>query len=235
MKRFVAVFSFSLIYPISVVHAYEVGTHEEMSQNAVEISQLAKGDILTDLGLKSLDENQKFPNSKNNSGRIIELFRNGANFEDDNVRPLNHFFDPKSGYGLAIPNARPSPDWALEDKGDVTDVSGRAQDFSYKDARKYFLDALTETTEDERNKNFGKTFQTLGMVIHHIQDMAQPQHVRNDDHCDDDRCKLVFRHFPSLYEKFTDNDKVRPTLPYTGYTPVYSPSETLAFNTPRKF
>jgi len=187
--------------------------------------------------LKPLDENQKFPNSKNISGRIIELFRNGANFEDEISlpRPLNHFFDPKSGYGLAIPNARPSPDWALEDKGDVTDVSGAAQEFSYKEGRKYFLDALTKATENDRNKHFGLTFQTLGMVIHHIQDMAQPQHVRNDDHCKDNLCRIVFRHYPSLYEKFTDDVEVRPKLPFTGYAPVYSSAETLAFNTPRKF
>jgi hypothetical protein len=139
------------ILSICTVHAYEVETHEKMSENAVRISGLAKSDILVDLGLEPLDKEQPFPDSKNNPAPIIELFQYGANFEDDKVRPLNHFFDPKSGYGLAIPNARPSPDWALEDEGDVTDVSGEAQEFSYKEARQYFLEALTKTNEHNRS------------------------------------------------------------------------------------
>ncbi|OGB22593.1 MAG: hypothetical protein A3I66_09930 [Burkholderiales bacterium RIFCSPLOWO2_02_FULL_57_36] len=169
MKQTIIALGLISVVRISAVHAYEVTTHEDMSQKAVEISGLAKSDILIDLGLEPLSKEQPFPNSKNNPVPIVTLFRNGANFEDELSlpRPLNHFFDPKSGYGLAIPNARPSPDWALEDKGDVTDVSGAEQEFSYKEGRKYFLDALTKSTEDERHKNFGLTFQTLGMVIHH--------------------------------------------------------------------
>jgi hypothetical protein len=136
------------IYSLSA-SAYEIGTHEKLSTRAAAISILAEQNFLNDLGLafSITDKGQLFPGSDGRERAIDQLIQDGANFEDNNTRPLNHFFDPKSGFGLAIPNARPSPDWALEDKGDVTDVAGTAQDFSYKEARQYFLDALTKTTE----------------------------------------------------------------------------------------
>ncbi len=45
------------------------------------------------------------------------------------------------------------------------------------------------------------------MVIHHIQDMSQPQHVRNDAHCDSPWCKLTGDYNPSYYEEYTNNHR----------------------------
>src|SRR3990172_7950744 len=42
--------------------------------------------------------------------------------------------------------------------------------------------ALTSPTDTERQANFAKTFKGLGHLIHLIQDVAQPAHVRNDAH-----------------------------------------------------
>jgi hypothetical protein len=50
------------------------------------------------------------------------------------------------------------------------------------DAREYQLKSLTETTKVDREKNAALLFRTLGQVIHLVQDMAQPQHTRNDPH-----------------------------------------------------
>ena len=100
-----------------------------------------------------------------------------AAFEDDSfptIRPLRHFYNPVTGEGLnipLIPTQSSSPDWALALPGAV-----RGQRFSYWDARQSLLDALTKRTETERKAAFGRTFQTLGQVAHHLQDMAQPQH-----------------------------------------------------------
>jgi hypothetical protein len=85
---------------------------------------------------------------------------------------------------------------------------------------------LTSPTADERKGFFGKTFQTLGQVIHHTQDMAQPQHVRNDAHRDAIFPCLIpgglFGFYsPSLYEKYT---KGVGNLPFTGYGPVMFPA-----------
>src|SRR5439155_50015 len=63
-------------------------------------------------------------------------------------------------------------------------------------------------------------FQTLGHLMHHMQDMAQPQHVRNDMHCDLLSCLaadiitagLAGVYSPSGYEKYTNKLEIRQSL-----------------------
>ncbi len=47
-------------------------------------------------------------------------------------------------------------------------------------ARSYYYLALTATNGNAREEYFAQTFQTLGQVLHLLQDMAVPAHVRND-------------------------------------------------------
>ena len=102
--------------------------------------------------------------------------------------------------------------------------------------RRNFFKALTEPAKVDRDAAWGLTFQTLGHVMHHLQDMAQPQHVRGDAHCDAPYPCLVpgslFGFYsPSIYEK-----RVQTNLPEFGnYPAVYSAVDTATFNTPRKF
>lgn len=239
---------------INTAWAYGVTTHEDMSENAAKASVLVQDlGVLQDLGIKDIRET--FPNSNGSRVDIIELLRNGANFEDtlSAGRASNHFYNPLNGapLTLGIKLGSPSPDWALEDNGEITGILGFGkQKFSYRDARQYFFDALTKGTKADRDKNFGLTFQTLGMVIHHVQDMAQPQHVRNDQHLElktsqelalcvaggGITCAVYFAiKSPSLYEAYTNRDDVRPDLPFSGYVPVYPGKDTNIFNQPRKF
>lgn len=116
---------------------------------------------------------------------VIDLIGDGAKYEDSCGRSVNHFFDPVSGKGL---NPYPltnyaSPDWALEDTETVQTPSF-AHSFSYAAAVNYLSAALTTTDKTARATYWGLLFQSLGQVIHHVQDMAQPQHVRNDSHWD---------------------------------------------------
>lgn len=202
---------------------YDVLTHGNLSEKALEASLLGMPGVLTDIGLKEIlvdEKKQGFPNSKGTNQSIKDLFRTGANFEDDSPRPANHFFDPFNNKALNVGGATlgmKSPDWALEDTGVIGNQAS-----SYRDARQYVYDALTSPAQTDRDKNFGLTFQTLGQVIHHIQDMAQPQHVRNDDHCDRWYCALAGMYNPSLYEKYTDQN--RNNLPYTGYNSAMFPT-----------
>ena len=171
-------FSSVLLFLSIHVSAYEIETHAQLSKAAVEASRVTLDpSLLKDLGV---DPTQKFTNSKGDKLLIPDLFRDGARFEDNFPRSANHFFDPFNGQGLSVKGiviGSPSPDWALEDKGEI--IGGpvlRGQEFSYRDARFFFYMALKRPTKDERERNFGMTFQTLGQVIHHVQDMAQPQH-----------------------------------------------------------
>lgn len=241
--------------------SYEVDTHFELAKKAFAASVLgADPDVWSNLGISS---KQLFPSSENIKRNPQRLLSDGAKFEDTfdfGTRALNHFFNPVTGkpltiFNLALPNST-SPDWALEDGGQIDGTFGLGgQDYSYRDAREYFYKALTAADKSDRDKNFGLTFQTLGMVVHHIQDMAQPQHVRNDQHLElssntaslltsafctrgPTACALFLGTYyaiknPSLYEEYT-NDK-RDRLVYSGYAPVYSANDRLTFDTPRKF
>src|SRR6266581_2261841 len=222
--------------------AYELRTHEDLSEAAARVSTLRDQPTLSNLGIDRPmgDFSQTFPNSKNERKRIVDLIRDGANFEDTitNSRALNHFFKPLTGRGLSFLGVEvglPSPDWALANPGSVNE-----QKFSYSDARKYFYDALTKSSQVERERSFGLTFQTLGHVMHHSQDMAQPQHVRNDPHCDSIfPClipgALVGAFNPSLYEKWTDLNRDTLTPLFNTYAPTYSASDRTTFNSPRRF
>lgn len=220
-----AVFMTALLGLSLSLQAYDVVTHEEMSERAMKASYLAKDpELLKSLGLKPLAEEQKFPNSKNTGQTIPNLFRDGTRFEDAFPRSLNHFYNPLSRTGLlfGVYIGNPSPDWALEDT-----ATNRRQAYSLRDARDYLYNALTASKQSDRDANFGLTFQTLGQVIHHLQDMAQPQHVRNDMHLDQwELGGFNPLYNPSLYEKHTQG--LGGNLPFSGYPPV-------TFTTARQF
>lgn len=244
--------------------AYEVDTHEKISEAATNGSVLkTDSDVLLRIGLQLPIDNdqQRFPNSDGRLRNILNLIKGGARFEDtlSAARPMNHFYDPLSSAPLTIAGkavGSTSPDWALEDKGQITGTLGFGkQEFSYRDAREYFFKALTLPGKTDREKNFGLTFQTIGMVIHHVQDMAQPQHVRNDQHLEllpptgpvatgfcklsPILCGLYFAaQNPSLYEAYTNRTEVRSKLPMDfsliGYD-IRNSKFTGTFNQPRKF
>ena len=129
-------------------------------------------------------------------------------------RPVHHFFDvQRGGAGLTLSGGLPAPDWALGVQG-----RGPADDqnqFSLPDARVSQVRALTESSRDGRDRNTALLFRTLGHVIHVLQDMAQPQHTRNDPH---PRCDSTLLRFVtgdrSWYEAYVE--KRATNRPYRG-------------------
>ena len=153
-------------------------------------------------------------------------------FPPERYRPLHHFFDPYHNKALDNPGCvlegacKRSPDWALG----VTDAfatpvaadSSRLNHFTVQDAHEALWRAVTGTrfsdggsvnqgggraTEADRLAYWATVFRSLGDVIHHIQDMAQPQHTRNDAHsgvlCDASSTTCAFGH-ESYYELYID-------------------------------
>ncbi|MBK6981980.1 MAG: hypothetical protein IPH30_11115 [Betaproteobacteria bacterium] len=110
-------------------------------------------------------------------------------------RPLRHFYDPIADRGL---NRFPfygdrAPDWALGRMDSIaqggTVDSARRNHFSIVDARQAMYYALSgrvlpRQTPDlaTRNAWWATTFRSLGDAMHLLQDMAQPQHTRNEPH-----------------------------------------------------
>jgi hypothetical protein len=151
--------------------------------------------------------------------------------EPNGFNGLNHFYDPQTEKGLTLPlpilcrNAVASIDWATERNGQIgpRDDCGIlplvGQKYSYMDALEYYRAMLTASNGNIRSQNVGLLFQSLGSILHHLQDMAQPEHVRDDMHCPDAKCKAVEyitghyynAHDPSGYEIYTKEPSV-----YTG-------------------
>ena len=226
-------------------HAYEQATHEELSEIAFSRSVLMLDPSLyEDLNLNASDE---FPNSNGLKGVIYQLIQDGAYFEDailegelgentggENLRMKHHFYNVQDeGRALDLdPFTLPplgtkysSTTWALEDQGDIP-----RQEFSMKDAYGYFKDALTEQDFTIRSLKWGRTFQSLGHVIHHVQDMAQPQHTRNDAHLPWPYTSFGRR----LYEVYTERKRRTnpfPALPYSGHPDI----DLTIYNKAKKF
>ncbi|HEY8102385.1 MAG TPA: hypothetical protein VIF82_16725, partial [Burkholderiaceae bacterium] len=189
----------ALLLSVFNAAAYEVTTHQMLTKFAIAKSNLnADPSLLGDLGLPALATPAYTPIEGGIQLSISDIAQDGAVLEDDQykIRVFNHFFDPQynnfKGRPLEFPTilnigpdvGRMSPDWALEDHGEVTDMLwlNKPQDFSFRNAQQNFYNALTASNPADRQKNFSTMFESLGMIVHHIQDMAQPQHVRNDQH-----------------------------------------------------
>ena len=210
--------------------AYKEETHALLTTLAFRRSILSQStnqktlDLLAGMGIKSLTFD-KLPNWQGDKRTIVELLRDGAVLEDDGRRALNHFFNPRTGKNLpAAPLLNyTSPSWMLEDQEKIYSKDSAEQEFSYKVARKSFFTGLTANTEEEREKALGRMFQSLGNVLHHLQDMAQPQHSRVDSHLDAVIFKLdtrltdliaILRQRPSQLEYYTQQKYGGTSLKY---------------------
>src|SRR2546426_3703380 len=152
------------------------------------------------------------------------------NPHSDIDRPKHHFFDiQRGGAGIPLVAGISAPDWALGREG--RGPASSQNQFSLPDARVYQLRSLTESSRVERDRNTARLFRTLGQVTHVLQDMAQPQHTRNDPHLG---CTNALAQFfggeKSWYEAYietralnqpyrTRSDASRP-LVLVGYDPV---------------
>jgi hypothetical protein len=223
----------------------ENATHPALTGAAVRASDLGgtKSVVLANLGLSGDVHRARWltidPILGFSAASILSVMAVGSSQEDHDIatqsvlsasryRVFRHFFDPQhDDRGLTVGDkvlGEPSPEWALED---VVEIG--LQEFSYKDAKGDLRSALVGASEAERERSLRRMFLTIGHVVHHLQDMAQPQHVRNEDHCQSVACELFGRHFPSAYERFTA-DRARD-IPTAGY----GPADYGTFSVPRLF
>ena len=213
---------------------YGVITHKAISNRAVNYSKLGaliQQDKLDEIGILlswSMPINGEAHDGHTHHRYIHEWIGEGAVDEDccpnpiqggvtEGWRFLRHFFNPINQHGLG-----PYPSsliWGLEQSGDIPGQNYSY--YSYKDAREYYLNSLTLQNPNSREASLAKMFYALGHVIHLIQDLASPQHTRNDPHG-----------FGSLYEIWTD--QVVYTLPFNNFPDIY-PGESQLFDRPEKF
>lgn len=133
----------------------------------------------------------------------------GAMFEDHYaiLRSLNHFLDgqhyDENGLGVPLFGGFPptvdihetmvkpfsAAEWALQDH--PAEWNGGTQSYNYRNTEDYLWKALTyrdggshAESLDVRERAWGLAFQSLGQIIHLIQDMGSPQHARSELHYD---------------------------------------------------
>jgi len=215
------------------VSAYEIDSHSQMTELAITNSRLPS--LILDFGFSNKDLYPNVHNNQLSSIDLIKFgsrFEDGCVESTGNpndickntdlpntsdVSVFHHFYDPQNaGAGLSLPfncgTGVSSLDWATERNQqyilpiDYCAGETAPQEYSYEDALVYFRNALTSSQKNTRDINFGKLIQTFGHIIHHVQDMAQPDHVRNDQHCGADKCKSYGGIFydPSTLERSVD-------------------------------
>jgi len=214
----------SLGTPHSNVWSYEIETHADMSEKAYQLANI-NALLEEQLGLSGNKELSRGSFLLQKLQAPVEWLRQGSRDEDASVRFTNHFYDPIYNRGLtaAIQLGKRSHEWGLEAPEDVP-----GQEFSYRDARRYFRLSLTEPNPNDRERWLAETFYTLGHVIHLIQDMASPAHTRNALHAG--WVGPLYLGPPSVVEKYLDRDGVRQGLKFNGY-----PIPREGFTRPRDF
>ena len=160
-----------LLYPI-LAHAYEIGTHQDLVAAAGRrsvVDQLLKDDLGLAEGLLT-----------SSHGKTLERWLIDAGALEDNFpRFLNHFHNPLasawSQAGLGGSVGQSSVVWAQN-------RSQSAPSWSWQDAQESYFAALTKSSQSDRDRGLGATFEALGRQMHLIQDAASPGHARNDPH-----------------------------------------------------
>lgn len=166
----------------------------------------------------------------------IPLILSAPNPQDDpygNVnRPVNHFFDPYLNRPLTVDGVQAGKraiDWAtgaINTFSDPRADTTRRNHFTVFDATEALFRALTllqrnndgtfqdlfggngtdTVREVEATRYWATTFRSLGDILHLNQDMAQPQHTRNEKHngIGPWQVESLFTGHASILEFYTD-------------------------------
>lgn len=118
--------------------------------------------------------NNRYSSSKISSKEAEWIIKGSIEEDEPVLRCQNHFYDPQTGQGLSDGKYRylptiSAPDWA--NSPPAQSVAGMGGDHSWQQAIYYYQQG------DKK-----KAFQKLGHVLHLLQDMGVPAHVRDDAH-----------------------------------------------------
>lgn len=201
-------------------------THRAMTREAI-LRANAQTNFLGRIGLS--------PFSRINNATPAHIAAEGARHEDSIdpfPRPVNHFYDPIHESALVFRNAY---DGCAHIPGANGEYSARQwalhtaeNTYGLAAAKEHYRLMLTEPTSFLREQRAAGLFFTLGHLMHMVQDMAQPQHTRNDAHPTSEgsclehpeSCALDVLNLWSRYERWCRDNPV----PLTGYPVVTLPS-----------
>lgn len=150
--------------------ALEIATHRAINEiNAAKGSFLHQY-LINQLGMKDGVETEI------NKKWIIKYISDGGEEEDAGIRALNHFLNPITNQGLSGQYSALA--WAMLPIG----AQPLAPISSWNDVRDYYTKALTSRDKTTRDNYFALTFHGVGQIMHLVEDMSVPAHVRLDVH-----------------------------------------------------
>jgi hypothetical protein len=228
---------------VGTAEGYQFWTHAEITRRAFEQSAEIET-YLHSIGIQAADRFVRFARTPppslarfNNDGTPRDWMIEGVIREDDYSahpevevffgcpppenpfspidRVFNHFLDvQRGGRGLTVllqTLGLPASEWALGKPGEAP----AGNKFSLVDARQYQFQSLTASSASERELNTALFFRALGHVIHLLQDVAQPQHTRNDRHSG---CVPPIGGHSSWYERYVETRALRQNFRSRGTT-----------------
>jgi hypothetical protein len=206
-------------------------THPRMTELSVRRSAI---DItLTEIGLPR-GINTALSVRSGPPRTVLQWFRAGAILEDDPAcRAGNHFHNPllpfsnsgvtdqpfwirlfcsRSQFSQVMSNVT----WATGFTSPTERGSLTGNSFDWDSARRSYLKALALPAPAEREASLAETFEILGHVMHLVQDLAVPAHVRNDfqshlEFCSPSTesfshwCENAFEHFVRMRPALVDS------------------------------
>jgi len=171
----------------------ERDTHPRLTEASLRRS-LLDATLRNDLGITGgLDAALKGQTGEPQT--VLEWARRGARGEDiPTCRASNHFHNPllpfdRSGVGdlpfsglcrASFGRIHSNVTWATRFVAPAEVGPDTGNPFDWSAARRRYLEALTTMAPIEREAALARTFETLGHLMHLVQDLAVPAHVRND-------------------------------------------------------
>lgn len=216
-----------LVASAESLYAYKEEVHEAMTGHVYDRLTI---DFASRLGIQRQSE----------ASKTLRALMIQAAFDEDHTgwteqRPLNHFYDPlHEGKALRVPAnfcnelGQPADEWALNAAGATGNV------WSMHEAKARYESALLGPNPGTRNVFLGDLFTTFGHVAHLIQDMAQPEHTRNDQHLPGSQKLLGNGVEASIYEDWGGQhlaDSKISMINFDGYPAVRLPDYASYFHT----
>jgi hypothetical protein len=234
-----SIISIAIFLGNTAVHAYDDRvTHPALTEKAISVSSL-------DTHLKQFLSPQFASGITTtlNGAQVVKLLTEGSQDEDALIcRRSTHFHNPlmawdKAGMNEVLMNpwcpSYQQPGsfgkysalvWATgyeTRNGPINSNRGAGdakQQMGWDYARSYFHAALTSPTSFARDDYFARTFQAVGQVLHLLQDMAVPAHVRNDFIAS----HLIQSGMANPYESFVTNPEIFSASTQTAIKPAFS-------------
>lgn len=183
-KTFVALFVVPVMVVLAVgtLRGFETDTHTLLSEKATDASQL--NNFLTTVLSFEFRDGTGEAVGQGVFKTVRQLIANVGAVDEDkpDIRSRFHFHDPTKAWaqaGLTSPITGTFQSSVLWSQNPSQGLSGN---HSWQDARNSYFSALTAITIDDRKKFYAETFESLGHLIHLVQDAATPAHTRNDWH-----------------------------------------------------